>query len=86
MKWGRAHSFAFVHAYVSMSHFVVLFMSGQLLLHYLMQEFETCNTVHSYIEHVYKGNRILVRVIIAALYPIKGHTYFEHITIPYVQP
>ena len=52
------------------SHFVVLFMSLQLLLQNLIQGFETCNTVqtcnehmHSVFlyEHMHKGNRSLMQ-------------------------
>ena len=59
-----------------MSHFLELFLSLQLLLQYLMQGFEMCNTVQICIEHVHKGNRILIQAIIAELYPLERYAYF----------
>ena len=37
-----------------------------------MQGFETCNTVYICIEHVHKGNRCLIKVIIADSIPLNG--------------
>ena len=56
---------------IHLSHFVVnvLFLSPQVLLQYLMQGSETCNTVQICIEHVHKGNRLLIQVIIAEVCP-----------------
>ena len=41
---------------VGPGHFVVLFLSPQLLLQYLMQRFETCNTAQVCTEHEHNGN------------------------------
>ena len=46
--------------YVRTSHFVVLIVSPQLLQQYLMQGFEPCNTVQTFIEYVLKGNVIFL--------------------------
>ena len=61
---------------------VVLFVSPQLLLQYLMQGFESCNTVQPCIEHVHKGNRIWIRSCFAQLCTLE-YTYFDHITLYY---
>ena len=37
-----------------------------------MQAFETCNIVQTCIEHVRRGNRILIKVIIAELCPLNN--------------
>ena len=58
------YSFTLVRIYVK-SHFAVLFLSLQLLLQYLMQGLDTCNTVKTCIGHVHKGNGIWILVIIA---------------------
>ena len=60
-----------VRTYVRPSHFVVLFLSPQFLLQYFMQGLETCNTVLTCIEHVYNGNKLLIKVIIAELCPLE---------------
>ena len=52
--------------------FVVLFLFPKLLLQYVMQAFETCHIVQTYIEHVRRGNRILIKVIIAELCPLNN--------------
>ena len=39
-------------------------------MQYLIQGFETCKTVYICIEHVHKGNRSLVKVIIADSIPL----------------
>ena len=75
-KWGGAYSFTLVRTYVRLSHFLVLFLSPQLLLKYLMQGLETGNTVQTCIGHVHKGNRILIQIIIAELHPLVWLTYF----------
>ena len=49
------------------SLFVVLFLSPKLPLQYVMQAFENCNIVQTCIEHVPRGNRYLIQVIIAEL-------------------
>ena len=49
--------------YIRLSHFLVLFLSPQLLLRFLMLEFEICNTVQTCIGHVLKGNRILIKAL-----------------------
>ena len=41
---------------------VVLFLSPQLLLQYLMQGFETCYVVQTRIGHVHEGYRSLIPV------------------------
>ena len=56
---------------ISPSHFVVVFLSLQLLLQNLMKGFETCNTVQICIERVHKRNRVLIQVIIAELCPLE---------------
>ena len=61
----------YVLSSVRSSFFVVLLLSPQVLLQYLMQGSETCNTVQTCIEHVHKGNRILIQIIIAELYSIE---------------
>ena len=43
----------------------LLFLSPQLLLHYLMPGFETFNTVPTCMEPVHLGNRILIQTFIA---------------------
>ena len=37
-----------------------------------MQAFETCNIVQTCIEHMRRGNRILIKVIIAELCPLNN--------------
>ena len=74
-KWGGAYSFAlvcmsvckYIHKYVTLCSTI---LSRKLLLQYLMQIIETYNTVLTYIEHVHKGNGILIQVIIAELCPL----------------
>ena len=63
----------YFHPSFGPSHFVVVFLPPQLLLQFSMQGFETCSTVQTCIEHVHKGNRILIQVIIAELYPLEWH-------------
>ena len=43
----------------------LLFLSPQLLLHFLMPGFETFNTVPTCMEPVHLGNRILIQTFIA---------------------
>ena len=50
----------YVRLSICLSHFVVLFLSPQLLLQYLTQGIETCNIAQTCIEHVHKGNRTLI--------------------------
>ena len=61
----------YVPSSVRSSYFVDLLLSPQVLLQYLMQGSETCSTVQTCIEHVHKGNKSLIKIIIAELYPIK---------------
>ena len=50
--------------------FVVLFVPLQLLHQYLMQGFETCNTVQTCIEHVHKGNSIMIQSLLQNYVPL----------------
>ena len=52
------------HHAMSAALLLVMFLSP-----YLMQGFETCNTVQTCVGHMYKGNRILIQVIIGKLSP-----------------
>ena len=52
------------------SSFVVVFSSPQLLLKYLMQGFETFNTAQTCIEHVHKGNRVLIQSLLQNYVPL----------------
>ena len=70
----------YIHILI-ISHFVVLFVSLQHLLQYLMQGFETCNTAQTCTEHVQRGNRILIQVIFAELCPLEFPLKYVHILI-----
>ena len=81
------YSCPFALSSVCPSLFVVLFLPPpKLLLQYVMQAFETCNIVQTCIEHVPRGNRILIQVIIAELCPLNNiHILtISHRTIVYV--
>ena len=56
---------------------VLLILTPQLLLQYLMQGSETCYTVQTCIGHAHKGSGILIQVIIAELYPFKPDGYIN---------
>ena len=49
-----------------------MFLSPKLLLQYVMQAFENSNIVQTCIEHVPRGNRILIQAIIAELCPLNN--------------
>ena len=52
-----------------------------------MQAFETCNIVQTCIEHVRRGNRILIKVIIAELCPLNNiHILPYHTVLLFVSP
>ena len=63
----------------------VLFLSPELLLKYSRQGFETCNTVKTCIKCVHKGHVILIQLSTAELYSLVRYTYFDHISMPYIQ-
>ena len=87
-KWGGAYSFTLVRTYVHPSNILVLFLSPQLILKYLMQGLETWKTVQICIGHMHKGIKILIQVIIAELHPLEWLTYFGpyHTVVLFLSP
>ena len=67
--------------YVSLSHFVVLFLFPQLLLQYLRQGFETFNTVPTCIEHVHKENGILCLSLLQNYVPFNNSHFGMYVTL-----
>ena len=58
-------------------HTVVLFMSPQLLLQYLMQGFKTCHTVQTCTGHVHEGSEIWLRSLLQNYVPLNDiHIHF----------
>ena len=58
-------------------HIVVLFMSPQLLLQYLLQGFKTCYTVQTCTGHVHEGSEIWLRSLLQNYVPLNDiHIHF----------
>ena len=88
-KWGGAQSFTLVRMYVRTSVSVILCSTCTVLVSATLPTvfdagtLKTYNIVQICIEHVHKGNRNLIQVIMAELCPILCHTNFKHITLWY---
>ena len=67
---------------IHLSNFVVVHLSLQLLLQYLMHGFETCNTVPACTEYVHKGIRILIQIKITEIIcPWRTYLFWPYNTV-----